>query len=50
MFHVCGQSRDDVFEQLLTLVGSMREMKVPPQLQFDEDEETEADGEVIEDD
>jgi len=34
---------------MLTLVGSMREMKLHPQLQFDEDEETEADGEVIDD-
>ena len=50
MFHNCGGTRDDVFEQMLTLVGSMREMKLHPQLQFDEDEETEADGEVIEDD
>jgi len=48
MFHNCGGTRDEVFEQMLTLVGSMREMKLHPQLQFDENEESEADGEVIE--
>ncbi len=50
MYHNCGRSRDDVFEQMLTLVGSMREMKVHPQLQVDDEEDIEeATGEVIDD-
>ena len=50
MYHNCGRSRDGVFEQMLTLVGSMREMKLHPLLQVDDEEENdEATGEVIDD-
>ena len=48
MYHEHGRARDVVFEEMLVLVGSMREMKSNPPL--DSDEEEEADGELIDDD
>ena len=48
MFHDHGRERDVVFEEMLVLVGSMREMKSHPAL--DSDEEEEADGLLIDDD
>ena len=48
MYHEHGRARDVVFEEMLVLVGSMREMKSQPAL--DSDEEEEADGVMIDDD
>ena len=47
MYHEHGKDRNAVFEELLVLVGSMREMKAHPAL--DSDEEEAADGEVDDD-
>ena len=44
MYHEHGKDRNVVFEELLVLVGSMREMKAHPAL--DSDEEETPDGEV----
>jgi len=48
MFHDHGRARDVVFDEMLVLVGSMREMKSRPA--FDSDEEEEGDGILIGDD
>ena len=48
MYHEHGKTRDEVFEEMIVLVGSMREMKSPPAL--DSDEEDEPDGELIDED
>ena len=48
MYHEQGKTRDEVFEEMIVLVGSMREMKAPPAL--DSDEEDDADGVMIDDD
>lgn len=47
MFHEQGKTRDEVFETMITLVGSMREMKLHPEVI--EDEKEEPDGVVIDD-
>ena len=44
LYHEYGKERDAVFEEMLVLVGSMREMK-----SIDNNEEQEPDGELVED-
>ena len=46
MYHEHGKDRNTVFEEMLILVGSMREMKTHTGLDSDEDDEP--DGEVAE--
>ena len=46
-YHERGLPRDALFEEMLVLVGSMREMKTRPAL--DSDDEEEANGEIIDD-
>ncbi len=48
MFHEHGRARNVAFEEMLILVGSMREMKSRPAL--DSDEEEDVDGVMIDDD
>ena len=47
-YHERGQPRDALFEEMLVLVGSMREMKTRPPL--DSEDEEEANGEIIDED
>ena len=47
-FHDRGQPRDTVFEDMVVLVGSMREMKTAPPIDSDGEEE-DPDGEILED-
>ena len=47
MYLTHGKNRDSVSEEMLVLIGSMREMKKRPRLDSDEDEEP--DGELVDD-